>query len=82
MICKMEASAVESTVCGSVSSAHQGVEEDDMNVFSLGGPVIWPVLAWELIETFLKARFCGSERHQHRVEKVQALENLQVGQSI
>ena len=57
-----------------VFSAHQGVEDDDMNVFSLGGQVIGPALAWELIETFLKANFSGAERHQRRVNKVQALE--------
>jgi ribose 5-phosphate isomerase B len=45
-----------------------------MNVFSLGGQVIGPALAWELIETFLKARFSGAVRHQRRVEKVKALE--------
>jgi len=57
-----------------VFSAHQGVEDDDMNVFPLGGQVIGPALAWELIETFLKASFSGAERHQRRVNKVQALE--------
>jgi ribose 5-phosphate isomerase B len=57
-----------------VFSAHQGVEDDNMNVFSLGGQVIGPALAWELIETFLKARFSGAERHQRRVNKVKALE--------
>ena len=61
-----------------VFSAHQGVEDDDMNVFSLGGQVIGPALAWELIETFLKARFSGAERHQRRVNKVKALEMLEV----
>jgi ribose 5-phosphate isomerase B len=62
-----------------VFSAHQGVEDDDMNVFSLGGQVIGPALAWELIETFLKARFSGAERHQRRVDKVRALEIQEVG---
>ena len=57
-----------------VFSAHQGVEDDDMNVFSLGGQIIGPALAWELIETFLNASFSGAERHQRRVNKVQALE--------
>jgi len=61
-----------------VFSAHQGVEDDDMNVFSLGGQVIGPALAWELIETFLKARFSGAERHQRRVNKVRALEQQQI----
>jgi ribose 5-phosphate isomerase B len=58
-----------------VFSAHQGVEDDDMNVFCLGGKVIGSALAWELIETFLAARFSGAERHQRRLAKVQALEN-------
>ena len=58
-----------------VFSAHQGVEDGDMNVFCLGGKVIGSALAWELIETFLKARFSGAVRHQRRVDKVRALEN-------
>ena len=57
-----------------VFSAHQGVEDDDMNVFTLGGQVIGPALAWELIQMFLKARFSGAIRHQRRVDKVSALE--------
>ena len=57
-----------------VFSAHQGVEDDDMNVFCLGGKVIGSALAWDLIETFLKARFSGAVRHQRRVNKVKALE--------
>ena len=57
-----------------VFSAHQGVEDDDMNVFCLGGKVIGSALAWELVETFLKARFSGALRHQRRVDKVKGLE--------
>ena len=62
-----------------VFSAHQGVEDDDMNVFCLGGKVIGPALAWELIETFLAAHFSGAERHERRLAKVQALVNQKVG---
>jgi len=61
-----------------VFSAHQGVEDDDMNVFCLDGKVIGPALAWELIETFLKARFSGAVRHQRRIDKVKALEKHEV----
>ena len=61
-----------------VFSAHQGVEDDDMNVFCLGGKVIGPALAWELIETFLKARFSDAVRHQRRIDKVKALEKHEV----
>jgi ribose 5-phosphate isomerase B len=62
-----------------VFSAHQGVEDDDMNVFCLGGRVVGPALAWELIKTFLTAHFSGAPRHQRRLAKVQALENHEVG---
>ncbi len=58
-----------------VFSAHQGVEHDDMNVFCLGGKVIGPALAWELVETFLAAHFSGAPRHKRRLAKVQALVN-------
>ena len=62
-----------------VFSAHQGVEDDDMNVFCLGGKVIGSALALELIKTFLTARFGGAVRHRRRLAKVQALENLKIG---
>jgi ribose 5-phosphate isomerase B len=45
-----------------------------MNMICLGGRVIGGKLAEELIQSFLKARFIGGERHRRRVEKVSALE--------
>jgi ribose 5-phosphate isomerase B len=60
-----------------VFSARQGVEDDDMNVFCLGGRVIGDGLALQLVETFLAARFTGAERHRRRLAKVQALEEEQ-----
>src|SRR5664279_4595810 len=65
-----------------VFSAHQGVEDDDMNVFCLGGKVIGSALALELIERFLCAQFSGKPRHKRRIAKVQALEKRDVGVAI
>jgi ribose 5-phosphate isomerase B len=56
-------------------SAHQGVEDDDLNMICLGGLVVGHALAWELVQTFLAARFSGAERHRRRLAKVAALEN-------
>ena len=56
-------------------SAHQGVEDDDMNVICLGGRVTGYELAWELVREFLEARFKGDERFRRRLAKVAALEN-------
>ncbi len=55
-------------------SAHQGVEDDDMNVICLGGRVVTNTVAWELVGIFLQARFSGAERHRRRVAKVVRLE--------
>ena len=56
-------------------SAHQGVEDDDMNMICLGGLVVGHALAWELVQAFLVARFSGAERHRRRRDKVAALDN-------
>jgi ribose 5-phosphate isomerase B len=55
-------------------SAHQGVEDDNMNIMCLGGRVVGRELAWELIETFLHAQFSGAPRHKRRLAKLAALE--------
>ena len=55
-------------------SAHQGVEDDDMNVMCLGGLVTGYALSWDLVQTFLNARFKATERFRRRLAKVAALE--------
>jgi ribose 5-phosphate isomerase B len=65
---------IRSGLCHDTYSAHQGVEDDDMNVLTLGARVIGPALATELVTTFLRARFSGAERHERRLAKVRALE--------
>jgi ribose 5-phosphate isomerase B len=55
-------------------SAHQGVEDDDMNVMCLGGQVTGEALSWDLVGIFLRAEFKGDERFRRRLAKVAALE--------
>jgi ribose 5-phosphate isomerase B len=55
-------------------SAHQGVEDDDMNILCLGGRITGDALAMELVNTFLQARFKNTERYRRRLEKVAAAE--------
>jgi len=55
-------------------SAHQGVEDDDMNMICLGGWITGSASAKELVSAFLKARFTGEERHRRRLQKVSELE--------
>lgn len=62
-------------LCHDVYSAHQGVEHDYMNVLCLGGQVIGPALARELVRAFLEATFDGGERFVRRVNKMKKLES-------
>jgi len=65
---------IRAAVCHDTYSAHQGVEHDDMNVLVLGGRIVGPALAMELVRAFVAARFTGEERHVRRLGKVKALE--------
>lgn len=65
---------VRSCMCHDTFSARQGVEDDDMNVLSLGARVIGPALAAELVRAFVNAKFSGAERHARRLAKVNAIE--------
>ena len=65
---------VRAALITDVFSAHQGVEDDDMNMICLGARVIGYALAWDLIQTFLSARYKAAERFERRLQKVKALE--------
>jgi len=55
-------------------SAHQGVEDDNMNVMCLGGRITGYNLALELVLNFLNADFKREERFIRRLGKIAALE--------
>jgi ribose 5-phosphate isomerase B len=65
---------IRAALCHDPFSAHQGVEDDSMNVICLGARVVGPALAEELVQTFLRARFSGAERHARRLAKVNAFD--------
>jgi RpiB/LacA/LacB family sugar-phosphate isomerase len=66
---------VRAALVHDVFSAHQGVEDDNMNVICFGARVLGSALAWDLTEAFLAAHFNNAERHQRRLKKVTALED-------
>lgn len=57
-------------------SAHQGVEDDDLNILCLGGRVTGTNAAQELVKAFITARFTDEERHRRRLKKVKLLEEI------
>jgi ribose 5-phosphate isomerase B len=73
-VCANKIKGVRACLIEDHFSAKQGVEDDDMNVICLGGRIEGPELAWDLVQTFLQAKFSGAARHQRRLQKVAALE--------
>lgn len=67
-------SGVRAALINNYFSAHQGVEDDEMNMICLGGWITGFASAKELVLTFLSATFTGEERHLRRLQKVKRLE--------
>ncbi len=65
---------IRAALCHDTFSAHQGVEDDSMNILCLGARVVGPSLAEELVIAFLRARFSNAERHARRLAKVLSFE--------
>ena len=65
---------IRAVVAHDTYTAHQAVEHDDCNVLCLGGRIVGPALAAEVIAMFVAARFSGEERHLRRLEKIAAIE--------
>lgn len=53
-------------------SARQAREHNDANVLCMGGRVVGPGLAGDLLEAFARASFEGG-RHQRRVDQIEAI---------
>jgi ribose 5-phosphate isomerase B len=66
---------IRAGLCHDTFSAHQGVEDDAMNVLSLGARVVGPSLAAELVGAFLRAQFSEAERHRRRLDKIKGFES-------
>ena len=66
---------IRAGMCHDTYSAHQGVEHDDMNVLVMGARIIGPALAFEVVDSFVKAVFSANEeRFVRRFNKVLAIE--------
>ena len=55
-------------------SARLTREHNDTNMMALGAGVVGPMLALEIVDTWLDTPFSGVERHQRRIDKVLAIE--------
>ena len=64
---------VRAAMCYDLSTARNSREHNDANVLTLGGGMIGPQLAQQIVQTWLNTPFAGG-RHQRRVDKIMDIE--------
>ena len=57
-----------------VMSARLTRLHNDTNMMAVGAGVVGPMLALEIVDTWLGTPFSGDARHQRRIDKIMALE--------
>ena len=65
---------IRACCCSDTFSAKYTRMHNDANVLAMGGRVVGPGLACEMVDLFLNTAFEGG-RHQRRVDKITRLEN-------
>jgi ribose 5-phosphate isomerase B len=70
---------MRAAICHDTFSAHQGVEDDNVNILCLGARVIGDELAKDIVKVWLSASFSGAERHRRRLSKVEEIEKEFLG---
>ena len=65
---------IRAVVAHDTYTAHQSVEHDACNILCLGGRVIGPALASDIIKAYLAASFTGEDRHKRRLAKIDGIE--------
>jgi ribose 5-phosphate isomerase B len=75
-VCANKIPGVRASLIHDHFSARQGVEDDHLNILCMGGRTVGPAVAWDLVQTFLNAKFSQAERHLRRLGKVASLESV------
>lgn len=61
---------IRAALCTSVEMARLAREHNDANVLCLGGRIIEPSIAANIVDVFLKTSFSHEERHVRRIKKL------------
>ncbi len=66
---------IRAACCSDAFSAEMTRLHNDANILCLGGRVVTPEKAVELVDLFLDTPFSGEERHARRIAQITELEN-------
>ena len=70
---------IRAALCNDLYTARMSREHNDANVLAMGGRIVAPGLADEIVELWLTTRFEGG-RHQRRVDQIMEIEKATQGQ--
>jgi len=73
-VCANKVPGIRAALIHDHFSARQGVEDDHLNILCMGGRTVGPAVAWDLLQTFLAAKFSQAERDLRRLGKVASQE--------
>ena len=62
---------VRCALCQDTFSAKMTRLHNDANMLALGGGIVGPNLALDIVDTFLNTEFSGEERHQRRINLIE-----------
>ena len=65
-------------LCNDLFTARLGRQHNDANVLAMGGRIVAPQLAYEILSVFLDTPFEGG-RHTRRLEQIAAIEQEECG---
>ena len=71
---------IRAAVCTDTFCAHACREHNNANILAMGGRVVGPGLAMDIVDTFLNAKFQG-DRHQRRIDKITDIEKKYSGRN-
>lgn len=63
---------VRAALCADVLSAKMTRLHNNANVLAIGAGIVGSNLAMEIVDTFLQTAFSEEERHQRRIDKIEA----------
>ena len=69
---------VRAALCNDLYTARMSREHNDANVLAIGGRIVAPGLADEIVTLWLKTAFEGG-RHQRRLDQIAAIETSRAG---
>ena len=67
---------IRAALCNDLYTARMSREHNDANVLAMGGRIVAPGLADEIVKVWLETPFEGG-RHQRRVDQIRQIENGQ-----